>query len=84
MLKLSEAYGPIRERELGLLREMKRKVVKRCGSDSANRSGEDGVSLNPWDVAYYTRAYKAECTGVDEAARPQGGLIAILHSIQCQ
>ena len=59
MLKLSEAYGPIRERELGLLRETKRKVVTRCDSDSANSSGKDNVYLNPWDVAYYTRVYKA-------------------------
>jgi len=76
LLELMDAYGPIRGGELELLRERKRKDVTttaaavaavRGDGDGDSDGEEEDVSLDPWDIAYYTRVYNAECAGVDEA-----------------
>eukprot|EP00579_Thalassiosira_antarctica_P033032 CAMPEP_0201997582 /NCGR_PEP_ID=MMETSP0905-20130828/4508_1 /ASSEMBLY_ACC=CAM_ASM_000554 /TAXON_ID=420261 /ORGANISM="Thalassiosira antarctica, Strain CCMP982" /LENGTH=691 /DNA_ID=CAMNT_0048553295 /DNA_START=20 /DNA_END=2095 /DNA_ORIENTATION=+ len=64
LLELVDVYEPIYKRELELLLDRKRKDVGDSGGGSS-------VSLDPWDIVYYTRLYKAECAGVDEAALRQ-------------
>ena len=71
LLELADAYEPMRKRELELLLDMKRKDV-----------GSDDINLDSWDVMYYTRMYKAECAGVDEAAmRPYFPLLHVKETI---
>ena len=55
LLKLVEAYRPKCKQELDLLIEQKKKDI-----------GGENVKLDPWDIAYYTRMYKANESGVDE------------------
>ena len=60
ILELVDAYDPMRKKDLESLLDMKKKDTDK--SDTY---------LEPWDIMYYTRMYKAECAGVDEAALKQ-------------
>lgn len=66
LLELVDAYEPKRKEELELLLEMKKKDVAAAKNNAGD--GDGCVCLDPWDILYYTRLYKAECAGVDEAA----------------
>lgn len=59
LLELAEAYEPTCKQELQILVDLKNREI-------GNTSDYDAI-LDPWDVAYYTRMYKAEA-GVDEQA----------------
>lgn len=63
LLKLAEAYKSKCKEELNVLIEQKKRDIGNSTSDS--------TTLDPWDIAYYTRMYKATESGVDEQALRQ-------------
>ena len=63
LLKLADAYEPKCKQELELLLDLKKSDI--IGDDDC-----DDVTLDPWDIAYYTTKHKM-VHGVDEASLRQ-------------
>lgn len=70
LLNLVDAYEPKCKQELKVLLDLKKSDIigdEDCGNDDDD---DDDITLDPWDIAYYTTKHKM-VHGVDEASLRQ-------------